>query len=158
MDRVGQGTEDVILLQTLNELTLKLVGDGIAAVLVNADRQSVPDFRGAVAAHHVPEGFTVLGGRCRAHISLAAGLGISVHGSGGGSGELGVHLHLILQTGDLVTECLDVRGHLVVLLDSGSLYETVGVAVLFQKSLGLLPQGIALVAKFDDLTHDLFPP
>jgi hypothetical protein len=30
--------------------------------------------------------------------------------------------------------------------------------MLLQESLGLLPQGIALVAKFDNLTHGKIPP
>ena len=159
MDGLGQRTEDVVLFQRLNQLVLKLVRDGEATVLVHTNRQRVAHFHAVVAAHHVPESLVVLGSRGRTDDALLlAHLRISMHWRRGRSGQLGVHLHLVFQPLDLIAQSLHIRSHLVVLLDSACLDQSVFVSVFLQKSLRLLPEGIALVAQFDNLTHCDLPP
>ena len=150
-------TEDVVLFQALDQLPLKLIRDSVATILVDADRQGVADFHGVVATHHVPEGLTILsscGGTCEC-ITLA-GFGISMHGYRSCCGELGIHFHLVLHALDLIAQGFHIRSHLFILLDSRGFDQAVLISVLFQEGFCLLPEGIALVTKFDNLTHVLF--
>ena len=118
VDGLGQRAEDVVLFQRLNQLMLKLIRDSEAAVLVHTDRQRITHFQRVVAAHHIPECLVVLGSRGRTDLCiLLAHLRISMHRRGGGSGQLGVHFHLVLQPLDLIAQGLHIRSHLVVLLD-----------------------------------------
>ena len=56
-----QLTEDVLLLQRINQLALIFIGDQIAAVVVLTDFQHVVDLvRNGLVAHRVPEGALVL--------------------------------------------------------------------------------------------------
>ena len=157
VDCLRESSEDVVLFQRLDQLSLKLIRYRIAAVLVDTDGQGIAHLKGAVSAHHVPECLAVLrrSGGAQDHIALSC-LRVLMDRSGSRRGELCVHLHLVLEAFDLIAQCLHVGCHLLVLLHGGSLDEAVLVPVLFQKSLGLFPQGISLISEFNHFTHGSF--
>ena len=109
-------------------------------------------------ADHVPEVLGVLGSSSRLDILLGSVLGVGMDGVGSGRRQLCLDLCLLFQTLDFSTQILDLLCHLVVLLHSLGLHQTVIAAVLFQEILGLLPEGIALGAQFQNLTHSVVPP
>ena len=150
--------EDVILFESLNQTVLELVRHSVAALGVLTDRECVADCKLiALVADHIPEcrlvlvGVGGIGGRC---VLCAGSVG---DGLAGRCGECGIKGSLLFQTLDLCAESLYLGCHLVVLLDCGCLHETVLTTVLFEECLSLLPQGIALCAKFHDLAH-IFSP
>ena len=112
----------------------------------------------AAVADHVPEVLGILSSGSRLDILLGTVLGVGMNGIGSGCGELCLDLCLLLQTLDLCAKVLDLLRHLVVLLHRLGLYQTILAAVLLQKVLGLLPEGIALGAQFQNLTHSVVPP
>ena len=149
-------TEDVVLFQGLDQAALKLVGHGIATLGVLTDRQGIADRElVALVADHVPEGVTVLIRSSTLCLRSLVCARHALHRLAGRSGKRSVKRLLLLKALDLCTEGLHVRSHLVVLLHGGSLDQTVLAAMLFQESLGLLPQVCTLVAKFKNLTHGL---
>ena len=81
-----------------------------------------------------------------------------MHGSGSGPGQLGFHLGLLFEALDLRAQSGDLADHAVILVDELSGHKTVVIAMLFEEVLGLVPQGIALLAQLDDLTHVVCPP
>ena len=134
----------------------KLVRHGIAALGVLTDIQRVADSElVALVADHIPEGVPVLVGSGTLCLRGLMRSRHALHGLAGRSGKRGVERLLLLQTLDLSAESLHIRSHLVVLLHSGSLDQTVLAAMLFQKVLRLLPQVCTLVAKLKNLTHEL---
>ena len=150
-------TEDVVLLQRLNQTALELIRHSVAALGILADRECVADCKLiALIADHIPEGGLILVGRGR--VSGRRGLGTGSVGDrlAGRCGKRRIECCLLLETLDLCAECLHLTGHFVVLLHCGSLHETVLTTVLFEECLCLLPQGIALAAKFHDLAHIFF--
>nr|DAY84259.1 MAG TPA: hypothetical protein [Caudoviricetes sp.] len=160
-DDGGQTTEEVIVLQRLHQLLLELVRHGIAALGVLTDGQGIVDLAvAAPGADHVPERIAVLSGRGGTCILVlgCAGLGVAVDRGGSGSRQLGVDLRLLLQTLDLRAQVLDLLRHLVVLLHSVGGHKAVLAAVLLQERLGLLPEGVALIAQFQNLAHRVNPP
>ena len=81
-----------------------------------------------------------------------------MHRGGSGRRQLGIDLCLLLQTFDLRAQVLDLLRHLVVLLHSVGGHKAVFAAVLLQEVLGLLPEGVALIAQFQNLAHRVNPP
>ena len=77
---------------------------------------------------------------------------------GSGGGKLGIQLSLLLQPLDLRAQVLDLLGHLVVLLHGFRGHKAVLAAVLLQERFGLLPEGVALAAQFQNLAHNRLPP
>ena len=150
--------EDVVLFQCLNQTALELVRHSVAALGVLTDRKCVADCKLiALVADHIPECTLILIGSSRVggrRILCARCVG---DGLGSRCGQRSIEGCLLFQTLDLCAESLHLGCHLVVLLDSGSLHETVLTTVLFEECLCLLPQGIALAAKFHDLAH-IFSP
>ena len=151
-----KATEDVVLLQRLDELSLKLIRYGIAALLILADGKSLQRLIGNAPAQHVPEGFAVLRRCRRTDVFLLAILRIGMHRRGGRSCEFRIHLRLLLKAGNLITERLHIGSHPVILLHGIRFHEAVCIPVLFQKCLRLFPQGVSLVSKLKYLTHGFY--
>ena len=97
MDGLSQRTEDVILLQGLDKLSLKFIRHGVATVLADANGKRIPDFKGVIAAHHVPESIVVLSGCCRTDLTilLRTDLRVAMYRDRCRRRQLSVHLHLV---------------------------------------------------------------
>ena len=146
--------EDDILLQHLDELALKIVGNGITVLCVHADGQGVAHSElVTLIADHISESPVVFVGSSWNDIRLVC---VShehiLDRTGSWRGKLDVEGSLRFQALDFITHGPDLTEHLVVLIDGGSLDQAVLSAMLLQITLRLLPMGVTPIMQF----HKLF--
>ena len=158
-DHMHQAAHDVLFLEGLHQLVLKLVGDGIAAFGKLAHLQGVPDFVGSVAAELVPERFPV-------SIAGGATLGIEAVGTVGaasqhGAGGIGVHfpIHLLgaFQAVNGPAQVDYLLFHAFIGLGVFGVHDAVFVLVGVEEGFRLVPYFAALLPQFKNFAHTFSP-
>ena len=153
---VGQLSEDVLLLQRVDQCALIFIRHQIAALAVGACFQRVENLVGhGLAANGLPEGGGVFrGSAARLGFILLAGL----FGNGLIRGRIQCRVNggLTLQTFNLLAQSEHVRLHLVIGRGVLGGNQTVRAGLGVQKLLGGVPRLGALFAQFQNSIHRFF--
>ena len=152
-----QPAHDVFILQPLNQLMFKLVGDGIAALAQRAHLQGVAHFGAAPVdiAHMLPEGVAVFRRRDAAQGLLRAhGAGCEVRADA--LVHLAIHLLRTFHAVDGMAEIHHFLFHALVLLGVLGAHYAIFAGMFIQKSPGLIPGFGALLTQFKNLIHRFF--
>ena len=97
-------TEDIVLFQSLYQLSFEFIGNGITTLCILTDRQGIAHIQRDGAAHHIPERAFVLIARQRIHIGLLSGIHgrTAERGLTGGLCQLRFKSGLIFETCDFI--------------------------------------------------------
>ena len=158
-DLMHQPAHDVFLFQSLDQLMLELIGDGVAALGQRAHLQRIPHLRAAAVqiAHVRPEGVFVCVGR-NALPGFRRAQGTGSQGGAHGRVQLALDLRGPLLTLDGVTQIHNLLLHTFIRRGILAGHQAVFTAVLVQKCLRLVPHIAALLAQFKNFAHGVCPP
>ena len=154
---MAQAAHDVLLRQGLNQAAVILLGHEVAAIGIHAFLQNVADLT-EVGAQGGQHSLAVFVRRTPGlDLRLLSGGGLGSEGRTHRLAEFRIQRLLAFQTCDFLAEIGDVLLHAgisgIVLGGQGALLGAVG----FQKRLGGIPCGVALLAQFLN-RHNQNPP
>ena len=156
----AEGTNDIFLVENVDETGIVLIGDKVTALGVDAFLQDVADLT-EVGAERVEHCLAIFFGGAAGLRSLV--LHAAVHGATGNGGaerlgHFGVHSLHSLKTLDLGAVVADLLLHLGIGLRVGIGKQTVFITAALHERFGGVPCLISLFDHFKDSVHGFLPP